>query len=108
MSAQRFHVLALQSYHRKSHVVSRPCREPKEPATEARCGKAHIVLSYPSGRDFERGSAQPPELMTSAAAGTVQSSGSLSQPSGRATRAGEPCLPRGPLPASGKAMVPSN
>ena len=33
---------------------------------------------------------QPPEFMTSAPAGTVQSSGSVSQPSGSATAAGEP------------------
>ena len=51
---------------------------------------------------------QPPECMTSAPAGTVQSSGSVSQPSGRATRAAEPCRPRGPVAASGKGTVPSS
>ena len=35
-------------------------------------------------------SVQPPECITSAPAGTVQSSGSASQPSGSATEAGEP------------------
>ena len=46
--------------------------------------------------------------MTSAPAGTVQSSGSFSQPSGRATGAGEPCRPRGPVAASGKGTLPSS
>ena len=46
--------------------------------------------------------------MTSAPAGTVQSSGSSSQPSGSATDAAEPCRPRGPLAAGGNGTSRSS
>lgn len=74
----------------------------------AQCSKAQIVLIYRSRRDFDRVSIQPPDPMASAPSGTRQSSGSVSQPSGRATRAGEPCRPRAPVAESGNGTVPSN
>src|ERR1044072_2763021 len=70
------------------------------PAAGANNDKTHIVLRDPERRNVEMVSVHPPECITSAPAGTVQSSGSASQPSGRATEAGEPCRPRGPVAAA--------
>ena len=106
---QRCPLSALARATRGSHVVCHARAAAwNRSAARAQCSKAHIVLSYRSGRDFERVAVQPPECMTSAPTGTVQSSGSVSHPSGRATRAGEPCRPRGPFAASGNGTAPSN
>jgi hypothetical protein len=60
------------------------------PATGAANDEIHIVLRDPERRNVEMVSVHPPECITSAPVGTVQSSGSVSQPSGSDTDAGEP------------------
>lgn len=60
------------------------------PATGAAHDEIHIVLRDPERRNVEMVSVHPPECITSAPVGTVQSSGSASQPSGSDTDAGEP------------------
>src|SRR5262245_31931200 len=74
----------------------------------ARYDEIHIVLRHPERRNVETVSVQPPECITSASIGTAQSSGSVSQPSGRATEAGEPCRPRGPAAAGGNGTSGSS
>ena len=60
------------------------------PATGAANDEIHMVLRDPERRNVEMVSVHPPECITSAPVGTVQSSGSASQPSGSDTDAGEP------------------
>ena len=64
-----------------------------------------IVLRQPENVYVETVSIQPPECIASAPSGTVQSSGSASQPSGRATDAADPWRPHS-APAAAAPVAP--